>query len=178
MAGAPVAGPLTPRTNNMTLWSCGSCGPLVLWSGDLVRGPAAQNAQGGSKPPALWQKRLFAFGATAQPYGLGSSVSLARHKITQSANDAMIDTPKTVKGCCPTCGGEWNCLVRACHEIKTKVDLRTGTEAAGTGADQYMILECCGCEAILFRKYSYLGEWGYSSWNTGQRPPTARRQIG
>ena len=59
-----------------------------------------------------------------------------------------------VKGHCPRCGPDRKAFVRGRHSVAWAED--DGTAAKDTG----MILECCGCETVYFRRDFWFSEWG------------------
>ena len=61
--------------------------------------------------------------------------------------------PQTIRGHCPNCGSGRKAYVRCKHVVSADED--DGTSARHTG----MILECCGCERIYFRKDYWFSEW-------------------
>ena len=61
---------------------------------------------------------------------------------------------RITKGHCPNCGSGRNAFVRAKHVV-THSDEGDGTSASDTG----MILECCGCERVYFRRDYWFSEW-------------------
>ena len=61
--------------------------------------------------------------------------------------------PKTIRGHCPNCGSGRKAYVRCEHVVHFGED--DGTSASDTG----MILECCGCERIYFRRDYWFSEW-------------------
>ncbi len=62
--------------------------------------------------------------------------------------------PKTIRGHCPNCGSGRKAYVRCEHVVKSS-DINDGTSSRDTG----MILECCGCERIYFRRDYWFSEW-------------------
>lgn len=62
--------------------------------------------------------------------------------------------PKIIRGHCPNCGSGRKAYVRREHVVKSS-DINDGTWARDTG----MILECCGCERIYFRRDYWFSEW-------------------
>ena len=75
--------------------------------------------------------------------------------------------PKIIKGHCPNCGSNRNAHVRREHVVHSTED--DGTSASDTG----MILECCGCERIYFRRRDY---W-FSGWDTIEDHPITGEPI-
>jgi len=74
---------------------------------------------------------------------------------------------KLIKGHCPNCGGGRNAYVRAEHVVRSHED--DGTSATDTG----MILECCGCERVYFRR-----DFWFSEWETiGEHPITGEPRL-
>jgi hypothetical protein len=76
--------------------------------------------------------------------------------------------PKLIKGQCPNCGGGRNAYVRGEHVVRTS-DEDDGTSASDTG----MILECCGCERIYFRRDQWFSEWE----TLGEHPITGAPRL-
>jgi hypothetical protein len=60
---------------------------------------------------------------------------------------------KVVKGHCPNCGAGRKANVR-CEHVVNHPDEGDGTAASDTG----MILECCGCERVYFRRDYWFSE--------------------
>lgn len=61
---------------------------------------------------------------------------------------------KMIKGHCPECGPGRKAFVRCEHTVHDSDD-RDGTSASHTG----MILECCGCGRVYFRRDIWFSEW-------------------
>jgi Domain of unknown function (DUF4145) len=61
---------------------------------------------------------------------------------------------KIIKGHCPNCGSGRKAHVR-CEHVISSPDEGDGTAATDTG----MILECCGCERVYFRRDVWFSEW-------------------
>jgi hypothetical protein len=59
-----------------------------------------------------------------------------------------------IKGHCPNCGSGRKAYVRSKHVVDLTDD-DDGTAASDTG----MILECCGCERVYFRRDYWFSEW-------------------
>jgi hypothetical protein len=59
-----------------------------------------------------------------------------------------------IKAHCPQCGAGRKAHVRGKHEVIFPDD-GDGT----TGSDTGMILECCGCEHVYFRRDRWFSEW-------------------
>jgi Domain of unknown function (DUF4145) len=77
-----------------------------------------------------------------------------------------------IRADCPSCGGARNAYVRCKHIVSLPDDDDDGTSATDTG----MILECCGCGRVFFRR-----DYWFSEWETlGQHPITGelRREGG
>lgn len=66
----------------------------------------------------------------------------------------MSSEPEIIKGHCPKCGSGRKAFVRAKHVVPHSDD-GDGTSASDTG----MILECCGCERVYFRRDYWFSEW-------------------
>lgn len=74
----------------------------------------------------------------------------------------MASEGKIIKGHCPNCGSGRRAYVRSEHVVHS--DEEDGTAATDTG----MILECCGCERVYFRR-----DFWFSEWETiGEHPVT------
>ena len=69
-------------------------------------------------------------------------------------NETKGNVPKVITAHCPDCGGMRNAYVRAGHETKGPDD-DDGTSWSDTG----MILECCGCSRVFFRRDFWFSEW-------------------
>lgn len=70
-------------------------------------------------------------------------------------NDRMPPSePKIIRGHCPNCGSGRKAYVRCEHAIHS-TDQDVGTSASDIG----MVLECCGCERIYFRRDYWFSEW-------------------
>ena len=65
-----------------------------------------------------------------------------------------LDENTVIKGHCPNCGNGRRAYVRSKHVVNSP-DESDGTSASDTG----MILECCGCERIYFRRDFWFSEW-------------------
>jgi hypothetical protein len=59
-----------------------------------------------------------------------------------------------IRAHCPNCGSGRKAFVRARHVVNHPDD-GDGTSASDTG----MILECCGCERVYFRRDYWFSEW-------------------
>ena len=76
--------------------------------------------------------------------------------------------PQIIKGHCPNCGSGRKAYVRCVHVVHLP-DEYDGTNASDTG----MILECCGCERIYFRR-----DYWFSEWDTiGDHPITGEPSL-
>lgn len=75
---------------------------------------------------------------------------------------------RIIKGHCPNCGRGCKAHVR-CEWVVSSAD-DDGTVASDTG----MILECCGCERVYFRRDVYFSEWDTS----GEDPVTGESRGG
>ena len=72
-------------------------------------------------------------------------------------------TPKVIKAHCPDCGGMRNAYVRGEHVAEGSDD-----DGVTSWSDTGMILECCGCSRIFFRR-----DFWFSEWDTeGEHPVT------
>lgn len=65
----------------------------------------------------------------------------------------MSNEQDIIRGHCPNCGSRRKAYVRAKHVVH--LDEGDGTSASDTG----MILECCGCERVYFRRDYWFSEW-------------------
>jgi len=68
-----------------------------------------------------------------------------------SVSDSALEI---IKAHCPNCGAERNAFLRAKHVVYSS-DKDSPASSTGTG----MILECCGCEQIFFRRDLWFSEW-------------------
>ena len=76
--------------------------------------------------------------------------------------------PKIIKGHCPNCRSDRNAYVR-CEHVVHSIDEDDGTHTRDTG----MILQCCGCEQIYFRR-----DFWFSEWETlGTHPVTGELRL-
>jgi hypothetical protein len=66
----------------------------------------------------------------------------------------MSEETKIIKGHCPECGPNRKAYVRGEYSVPSHDDT-DGTSARDTG----MILECCGCETVYFRRDFWFSEW-------------------
>lgn len=66
----------------------------------------------------------------------------------------MLAESEILKGHCPNCGGGRKAFIRAKHTVE-HADEGDGTSASDTG----LILECCGCERVYFRRDYWFSEW-------------------
>ena len=66
----------------------------------------------------------------------------------------MSDQPKIVRGHCPECGPDRKAYVRGEHHVRSNDD-SDGTSSRDTA----LILECCGCERLYFRRDFWFSEW-------------------
>jgi hypothetical protein len=64
------------------------------------------------------------------------------------------DQPRVIKAHCPECGADRKAFVRGEHRVDSH-DQSSGTSSRDTG----MILECCGCERVYFRRDFWFSEW-------------------
>jgi|ERR1035437_4695977 hypothetical protein len=76
---------------------------------------------------------------------------------------------RIIKGHCPNCGSGCKAHVRR-EWVVSSADEDDGTTASDTG----MILECCGCERVYFRRDVYFSEWD----TFGEDPVTGESQGG
>jgi hypothetical protein len=75
---------------------------------------------------------------------------------------------RLIKGHCPRCGKGRNAFVRREHIVEHP-DAGDGVSAADTG----MILECCGCNIVYFRRDYWLSEWD----EIDEHPVTGQRML-
>jgi hypothetical protein len=75
---------------------------------------------------------------------------------------------KIIKGHCPNCGSGRNAYVR-CEHVVHCLDDGDGTSGADTG----MVLECCGCERVYFRRDLWFSEWE----TVGEHPVTGEPRL-
>ena len=78
--------------------------------------------------------------------------------------------PKIVRGHCPNCDSLRKAYVRCEHAVHS-TDQDDGISASDVG----MVLECCGCERIYFRRDFWLSEWE-GGVETSYWPAPVRRQ--
>src|SRR5438309_1209540 len=69
-------------------------------------------------------------------------------------NSQLASEDEIIRGHCPNCGSGRKAFSRGRHEVE-HVDDGDGTSANDTG----MILECCGCERVYFRRDYWFSEW-------------------
>jgi len=79
--------------------------------------------------------------------------------------------PKIIMAHCPKCGGDRKAYVRGEHTVHWS-DKNSPLESSDTG----LILECCGCTRVFFRRDYWFSEWE----EIGQNPYTGelRREGG
>lgn len=80
----------------------------------------------------------------------------------------MAINSKIIKGHCPNCGGDRNAHVR-CEHVVDSPDPGGGTAASDTA----IILECCGCGRVYFRRDVWFSEWE----TIGQDPITGEPRL-
>jgi hypothetical protein len=73
--------------------------------------------------------------------------------------------PQIIKAHCPNCGPERNAYLRGKHVVHSS-EINSPISSSDTG----MILECCGCGKVFFRRDFWFSEWEYVEDNpyTGQ----------
>jgi hypothetical protein len=76
--------------------------------------------------------------------------------------------PKIIMAHCPNCGAERKAYVRGKHVVHW-----SDKESPMSSTDTGMILECCGCERIYFRRDYWFSEWE----SFGQNPYTGEPQL-
>ncbi len=91
--------------------------------------------------------------------------------VDESAGVSSQPVPEKIRAECPSCGGMRNAYVRGKHATSSYDD-DYGTSSEDTG----MILECCGCGEIFFRRDFWFSECE----QIGQHPVTGelRREGG
>lgn len=75
---------------------------------------------------------------------------------------------RIIKGHCPKCVSDRKAYVR-CEHVVHSPDAGDGTAASDTG----MILECCGCERVYFRRDVWFSEWE----TLGEHPITGEPRL-
>jgi hypothetical protein len=76
--------------------------------------------------------------------------------------------PEIIEAHCPDCGGVRNAYVRGKHVVNW-----SDNDSPVSSSDTAMILECCGCKRLFFRR-----DYWFSEWETmGQNPCTGEFQI-
>jgi hypothetical protein len=73
------------------------------------------------------------------------------------AGDAAImpdSAPETIKGHCPNCGPERNAYLHGKHTVDWSEN-----NSPVSSSDTGMILECCGCGKVFFRRDFWFSEW-------------------
>jgi hypothetical protein len=87
------------------------------------------------------------------------------------AGDAAImpdSQPEVIKAHCPKCGAERNAFLRGKHVVRW-----TEENSPVSSSDTGMILECCGCQQVFFRR-----DYWFSEWETiGDNPYTGQPQL-
>lgn len=73
-----------------------------------------------------------------------------------------------IRAHCPDCGSGRRAYVRGKHVVNC-VDDESSTSSSDTG----MILECCGCERVFFRRDVWFSEWD----TIGENPYTGEPQM-
>src|ERR1022692_1945123 len=76
--------------------------------------------------------------------------------------------PRIIMAHCPDCGGERKAFVRGEHVVHW-----SDKESPASSSDTGMILECCGCERVYFRRDFWFSEWE----NVGQSPYTGELRL-
>lgn len=66
----------------------------------------------------------------------------------------MSSDHEIIRAHCPSCGSGRKAFIRAKHVVEY-ADAIDGSSATDTG----MILECCGCERVYFRRDYWFSEW-------------------
>jgi hypothetical protein len=77
-------------------------------------------------------------------------------------------TNEIIKAHCPNCGSMRNAFVRGKHVVHSP-DKDSPVSSTDTG----MILECCGCERVFFRRDVWFSEWE----TIGTNPHTGEEQL-
>jgi len=73
------------------------------------------------------------------------------------AGDAAImpdSPPEIIKAHCPKCRADRNAFLRGRHVVRW-----TEENSPVSSTDTGMILECCGCEQVFFRRDYWFSEW-------------------
>jgi hypothetical protein len=98
-----------------------------------------------------------------------SEISLNLHApdYLKVATVAQAD-PKIIMAHCPNCDAERKAYVRGEHVVHW-----SDKESPLSSTDTGMILECCGCERIYFRRDYWFSEWE----QIGQNPYTGELQM-
>src|SRR5690242_1275489 len=78
------------------------------------------------------------------------------------------DPAEVVRGYCPKCGEGCKAFVRGKHTVNWSDD-----DSPASSSDTGMVLECCGCERIYFRRDFWFSEWE----SMGQNPYTGEPEI-
>lgn len=95
-----------------------------------------------------------------RPYGVNSRVNCD--------NRPMFDEARIIRGHCPACGPDRKAHVRGEHTVPKHHD-SDGTSSRDTA----MILECCGCERLYFRRDFWFSEWE----SVGEHPVTGEPTL-
>jgi Domain of unknown function (DUF4145) len=66
------------------------------------------------------------------------------------------DSDKIIKGHCPDCRGTRNAFVRGKHVVHWS---DPDPDTPVSSSDTRMILECCGCSRVYFRRDFWFSEW-------------------
>lgn len=72
-------------------------------------------------------------------------------------NEPKGNAPNVIKAHCPDCGGMRSAYLRAEHVSEGSED--NGDEELYRWSDTSMILECCGCSRVFFRRDFWLMVW-------------------
>jgi hypothetical protein len=79
---------------------------------------------------------------------------------------------KVIKAHCPDCGGVRNAYVRGEHSTEGSDD-----DGVTSWSDTGMILECCGCSRVFFRRDFWFSEWDTEDEHPVTGEPQTRRGV-
>lgn len=104
----------------------------------------------------------------AQARGAAGRCAAGADGICDNVRMPQQPEPQIVTGSCPNCGSDRKAHVR-CKYVVNWTDEDDGTFGSDTG----MILECCGCEQVYFRR-----DRRFSEWETlGEHPITGELRL-
>ena len=132
-----------------------------------VFSPAAQRVH---EPPQARHDTGRRLTASLASVGLACylPVCCGVHTICNNVRMPQQPEPQIIRGHCPNCGSDRKALVR-CKHVVHSTDEDDGTLASDTG----MILECCGCERVYFRRDRWFSEWE----TIGEHPITGEPRL-